>query len=84
MTFRFQIANAQQKRVAMARAHRDVVGGAGNPEDFRFGMDLHRRTYLTEPSRYGPKLTRKELRLQRHNEQYLREAGLIDPETCPF
>lgn len=48
----FQIADSQQRRVALARAHREVIGGGGNPEDFRFGMDLHRRRYLdrTHPS----------------------------------
>lgn len=63
---RFQIANAQQKRVAMARltatwlavpAIRRISGSAW--------ISTAALTW-TEPSRYGPKLTRKELRSQRH------------------
>ncbi|WP_421368142.1 ATP-dependent helicase [Agrobacterium tumefaciens] len=81
---RFQIANAQQKAVAMARAHRDVVGGPGNPEDFRFGMDLHRRTYLDRTKPIWTEANPQRAALATSYEQYLREAGLIDFEDMPL
>ncbi|NLS16178.1 ATP-dependent helicase [Rhizobium sp. P40RR-XXII] len=80
----FQVADIQQKRHALARAHREVIGGPGNPEDFRFGMDLHRRTHLdrTHPSwvNFNP----QRAALASAYETSLREAGLIDFDDMPL
>lgn len=80
----FQIANAKQKALAMARAHRDIVGGPGNPEDFRFGMDLHRRTYLDRTKPIWTEANPQRAALATSYEQYLRGAGLIDFEDMPL
>lgn len=80
----FQIANTQQKGLAMARAHRDVVGGPGNPEDSRFGMDLHRRTYLDRTKPIWTEANPQRAALATSYEQYLRGAGLIDFEDMPL
>ncbi|TBC79489.1 UvrD-helicase domain-containing protein [Rhizobium ruizarguesonis] len=80
----FQVADTQQKRVALARAYREVIGGAGNPEDFRFGIDFHRRRYLDRTHSSWVNANQQRAALATAYEAALRQAGLIDFDDMPL
>lgn len=81
---RFEIASTQQQTVALARAHRDLIGGPGNPEDLRFGMNLHRRTYLDRAAPQWAQANPQRAALATAYERHLRAANLIDFEDMPL
>ncbi|ASR10754.1 DNA helicase UvrD (plasmid) [Rhizobium leguminosarum bv. viciae] len=80
----FQVADTQQRGIALARAYREVIGGAGNPEDFRFGMDFHRRRYLDRTHPSWVNANQQRAALATAYEASLRHAGLIDLEDMPL
>lgn len=80
----FEIANAQQRAIALERAHRDVIRGPGNPEDLRSGMDLYRRSYLNRDAPEWRRTNPQRAALATSYEGYLRQANLIDFEDMPL
>jgi hypothetical protein len=80
----FIVATQQQQRGALERAFNRVIGGPGNPQSARFGMDRYRRSILNRDSAEWRTRDPETARLVEAYEVELRTLGLIDFDDMPL
>ena len=80
----FRVATQAQQEAAFQRGFERVIGGAGNPRDFRLPMDRYRRSMLDRDSHRWHEVDPRNARLVAAYEQELRRHDLIDFDDMPL
>ena len=80
----FRVATQAQRGAAFQKAFAGVIGGLGNPKDFRLPMERHRRSALDRHSPSWLGSDSQNARLAEGYERELRRRGLIDFDDMPL
>lgn len=80
----FKVATQQDRRAALERAHRRVIGGPGNPQDWDSRMTRYRRSILNRQTEQWRNEDPELASLVEAFEAELRNVGLIDFDDMPL
>ncbi|MGD9671557.1 MAG: ATP-dependent helicase [Hyphomicrobiaceae bacterium] len=80
----FKVATQNERRTALERAHRRVVGGPGNPQDWDVRMGRYRRSILNRQTQQWRNEDPELARLVEEFESELRNMSLIDFDDMPL
>jgi len=80
----FNVATQQQQQTALENAYIEAVGGPGNPQNAKFGMNLYRRSILDRTKPEWRDRDQQQALLVETYERHLRASGLIDFDDMPL